>query len=105
MAKKVTKKTAKKTAKLSLQSVLQKKSDLLVRREVDNSIIVLNLESNRIFQIDGVAIEAWEMIDGKKKVSAISTALMEKHDWSAAETNKLVLSFCETLQKQDLVEA
>lgn len=109
MAKKVTKKIekkpAKKKAQLGLQSILQKKSDLLIRREVDNSIIVLNLESNRIFQIDGVAIEAWEMIDGKRKVSAISRALKEKHDWSESETNQLVLSFCETLQKQDLVEA
>lgn len=93
-----------KSGKVNLQSVIAKKMDLLVRREADNSVIVLNLESNRIFQIDGVAIEAWEMIDGKRKLSAISEALMKKHDWSEKETNQLVLSFCESLQKQELID-
>ena len=58
----------------------KKAPDILQKENKDGSVTVLNvLDEDYYFIIDAIAAEFWKMVDGKKSVSDIKKALINKH--------------------------
>lgn len=76
-----TKKTVKKRKpRLDLSFVPRAAQDILVRKNQNGTVSIIKIEDEENFyHIDGMAAEAWMLIDGRKPLKKIYDRLAAKH--------------------------
>lgn len=82
---------------------LRKNKDM-VTRVIDDETILLPIyktseEINCIYTLNKVASRAWELIDGKRKLSAIKKQLLEEFDATAKEIDREMQKFLKDLKE------
>lgn len=83
--------------------VLRKNSDM-VTRVIDNETILMPVfktseEIDCIYTLNNVASRVWELIDGKRTLTAIKKKLSEEYDSTAAEINKEMSALLKDLKE------
>ncbi len=73
------------------------------RSEGNDKVIVLDLNKNSIFEIDGLSSQVFESIDGKRSANKIISKISKERNLPDARFKKDSLKFFATLQKLKLI--
>lgn len=84
-------------------STILNKKKKLPWRNIENNIIIVDLDREKVLDLDNSAKEIWELIDGKKSITDIAENLIEKYDISKQDIVKDIISFINELLKRELV--
>ena len=97
MKKKARKKTltVKKAVKISDDSTYKRSVEILSRVNVDGSIAMIRLDSDKNFYtLDGIAAKIWQQFNGKNSLRSIKVKMSKDHnvelDVIGRDTNSLV---------------
>lgn len=95
----------KKSATQAISRRLHRSPDVLARRAQDGVISVLRLDDDRYFyQIDGIAAEFWQLMNGKRTLEQIKRKLILKHKPPLARFEQSVTRFLADLRREKLIE-
>jgi hypothetical protein len=85
--------------------VPQKAQEILARKNFDGTVAIMHLENDEhFFTIDGIAADAWKLIDGKSTLSKIRAQLVKKHKPPLDRITKDLKILIKTLQKEKLLQ-
>jgi hypothetical protein len=76
-------------------------ADVIVRRTGDTAVIV-DLRTNRIFELNPVAARVWELLAESDEASLLAR-LTEEFDVSADQLRRDVESLLDSLQRENLI--
>lgn len=82
---------------------LSRRKDL-VCREVDGSLVGLDLRSSRYFSLNQTGTFLWGLLEGGSERAVLVDALVEQHHIDPAVAGQDVDAFISSLQEQDLLE-
>ena len=85
-------------------SIPQKVSDALVTRNVDEEVLIVDQERDKIHQLNLSAGFIWSQCDGNNSVEDIVTKTFEKFDLDKDQIRKDVNSTLENLIEKNLIE-
>ena len=57
-----------------------RRNDSVVTQRVRDDIVLVHLDTNRIFNLNGTAARLWELLDAHAGVHALIDALMHEYD-------------------------
>jgi hypothetical protein len=89
--------------KLALDSIVQRRSDLIAA-EVDEDIVMVNVESGFYYGVANVAREIWDAIESPAKVSDLIDNLSATYDIDRSTCEEQTLSFLENLLAERLLQ-
>jgi hypothetical protein len=85
--------------------VPKKAQEILARKNFDGTVAIMHLENDEhFFTIDGIAADAWKLIDGKTSLSKIRAQLVKKHKPPLDRLAKDLRVLIKTLQKEKLLQ-
>lgn len=79
------------------------KNPQVVYRELAEGGVLLNLESGQYHGLNGTGLVIWDLIDGRRTISALLTELRTRLDAVPADLEREVAGFLESLQARDLL--
>ncbi len=80
-----------------------RRADRVVARQVPGTAVLLNPNSREYFALDDVGARAWELFDGTRKVSDISSILGQEYDAPAETIRADLVELLEDLASEKLV--
>jgi len=85
-------------------SVIFRKNKKMVTREIDDETVLIPIyktsdEINAIYTLNRTASRVWELIDGKKTLSAIKKQLKQEFDASVGEINNEMKKLLDDLKE------
>ncbi len=81
-----------------------RKSGKVAWRQVDEDGVLLNLGTGYYYTVNEVGRFFWESLDGRRKLSEIHGALLERYDVDSEVSRKDLLEIVQDLLKEGLVE-
>jgi len=79
------------------------RSDAVVSRRADETVILLDPSSGQYFTLDDVGGRVWELCDGSRTVAEIADALAAEYDAPTARIRADVLELLVDLRQTGLV--
>lgn len=80
------------------------KSDNLLAQEIDGEVVILNLDTEVYFALQGVGLRVWELMDEETSVSAIVDRLEAEYEVERARLQADVDAFVGTLAEKGLLQ-
>jgi hypothetical protein len=85
-------------------AMLQSRQADLICREVDGSLVGLDLRASHYFSLNAVGTLLWRLLNGGASVDALVASLVEQYDLDHATATHDVEEFIDSLQAQGLLE-
>jgi hypothetical protein len=93
---------------MTLEATRYAKTGDVVKRQIADEIILVPVrktaeELDSIYSVNQMAGAIWEMIDGKKTLAEIKTALLEKFDVTPEQLDQDLQEFVGQLRSENLI--
>lgn len=79
------------------------KSDNLLANEIDGEVVILNLDTEVYFALEGVGRRIWQLMDETPSLSAILDRLENEYEVERAQLQADVESFAAVLAAKGLI--
>lgn len=79
-------------------------TDNTVVQEMGSGIVVLNLNTERFYELDEVGKRIWELLSDNKEYSTIVDILLSEYDVSEKQLQEDLNRLIEDLKKAELIE-
>ncbi|KPK42168.1 MAG: hypothetical protein AMJ78_03450 [Omnitrophica WOR_2 bacterium SM23_29] len=86
----------------SLENRFVRNSDI-AWRIIDGEALVVSPKDSLIYPLNGIATRIWELLDGKRSVSDISSIICDEFEGDTAVIQKDVVDFIQDLLKAGLI--
>lgn len=85
--------------------VIRRAENVVSRINYDNSVAIMKLDNDEcFFTIDGIAAEAWELINGNSDIGRIKKTLIKRHSPPVNVFNRDLANLISELQSEQLIE-
>lgn len=84
-------------------AVIHKLNENFVATQVDDEILLIDLKGGELFSLSGTAKAVWEMIDGKRDIHEIASALCSAFEAPVETIEDDVRSLVRSLSELHLV--
>lgn len=78
--------------------------DRIVTRAVDDTLVLLDLDTGRSFTLDKVGTRAWTLLTSTPSVQAAYDTLLSEYQVDAEQLRRDLQTLIDTLHAKDLVE-
>ncbi|HEO97908.1 MAG: PqqD family protein [Campylobacterales bacterium] len=79
-------------------------ADTVFAQEVDGEMVLLDMNSENYFGLDGVGTDIWKAIEEKKVLKEVLETLLEQYDVEEEVLKNDLFTFVKKLQENGLVE-
>ena len=79
-------------------------SDTVFAQEVDGEMVLLDMNSENYFGLDGVGTDIWQAIEEKKVLQEVLDTLLEQYDAEEEVLKKDLITFVQKLEESGLVK-
>lgn len=79
------------------------RNDDVAWRAIDDEALVVNPKDSLVYPLNAVGTRIWELLDGKKTVSEISSIIYEEFDGDEMTIRNDITDFVESLLKAGLI--
>ena len=77
----------------------------VIGRRLDDRFVVVNLKTNRIYELNRTAAALWELLEAETDRSELAPAMLERFDADPAEVRREIDDTLRTLADAGLVTA
>jgi len=88
---------------IDLNSTIDRKPEQ-VSTDLGGEVVILDLQSDEYFSLDGVGTRIWEMIETPTTVRAILAAILGAYDVESATAERDLLSVLGEMAKEGLIQ-
>ena len=78
-------------------------SENSVVREMGNGIVILNLNTERFYELDEVGKRFWELLSGDQEYTFALNALQDEYEVSTEQLQADIIRLIEELKKAELI--
>ncbi len=89
---------------MNLSQVPRKISDSVVTRKIDNELLVVDQENDKIHQFNRSAAFIWDHCDGQNSVNDIIKVTLDKFEANEVQVSEDVTAILENLISLNLIE-
>ena len=75
----------------------------VISRRLDDVVILINLRTNRIFELNSTGARLWELMSAGSSRAEISDAMLREFDVAEPELTKAIEGLAETLAAEGLI--
>jgi ornithine carbamoyltransferase len=79
-------------------------ADTVFAQEVDGEMVLLDMNSENYFGLDGVGTDIWQAIQENNSLEDVFTALLTQYEVEEEVLKKDLLAFVEKLQESGLIK-
>ncbi len=80
------------------------KSDNLLAQEIDGEVVILNLDTEVYFALEGVGLRVWQLMDEETSFAGILNRLETEYDVERARLQTDVEAFVGALAEKGLIQ-
>lgn len=80
-----------------------KKSDIVYSAEINGRTVVLNMETRRIYNLDGVGCLIWQLLETPSTVNELAEGVSKECEVPVSECSDDVADFIDSLCKNNLI--
>ncbi len=77
----------------------------VIARRIDSGTVLINLRTNKIYELNATGSRIWEMLGAGKTVAEIEAGLQQEFDVAPAEAAQAIEETLAHLSREDLVRA
>lgn len=88
---------------ISLESKFTRDDDI-AWRVIDGEALVVSPRDSLVYPLNGVATRIWELFDGKKTVSDITSIICDEFDADEMTIRNDIIDFIKDLSKAELIK-
>lgn len=80
------------------------RNDAIIFTELDDTVVMMDAEEGRYYELDPVGASVWELLDHEKSVAEVCEALEKQYDVAPVTCREDVLAFVEELERLGVVQ-
>ena len=90
-------------SEITINSTIHK-SPNHVSTDLGGEVVILDMQSDEYFSLDGVGIRIWEMIETSTPVNEILAAILQAYDVEPATAERDLLAVLSEMAREGLIE-
>lgn len=80
-----------------------KRSDRIAWRRVQDEVLIISSDTNRLTVLNGTGGRVWELLEAHETADALATALVQEFEVDAGRASKDVSAFLREMRERDLI--